>query len=176
MFLKILQYTQENTWAGLVPFKYICKYSSCNFTKKALQYRCFFVVVLQNFYDIFFFVHLQTTASERALDFTKNGPIAMTDVSSGSYQKEFILFSFFEICLWWSFSSIWVLSAFWTLTNVKKQLFQAQCLLYSIAVFKKKFSNFRLSQMEMETKKNLIKIISSHLMITHNGNLICPQV
>ena len=56
--------------------------------KNLLQYKFFTV----NFAKllIVFYIHLSTTASERALDFTKN-----FSVFKASCEKEFVLFSFF---------------------------------------------------------------------------------
>ena len=87
--------------------------------------------------------------------------------------KGFHTFLFSEICLqviygeiyrhfYQNFSSTWVFSAFWTLTNVKKQLFQVYYFCY---FFKKtETNNFRWKRKQ----KNISKNISSYPRISHN--------
>ena len=90
----------------------------------------------------------------------KMTPVAVAmNVSNASYQKEFLLFSFFESpngkfveMSIKTFIKVFLVREFFCLlnflTNVKKQLFKANCL----------SSFFKLSQMET-LKSNLKKII-----------------
>ena len=106
------------------------------------------------------------------------------DVSNASHQKAFVLlWSFFEVCLrqirkylygnfYQSFPTIW------TLTNVMELLFEANCLSFSnclmLKMLKLKITsngNWRLRVISLK-KLYLLKIITSYLMLAHNGNRV----
>ena len=58
LFLKISQYSRENTCVGV----FFDKTADCNFNKKRLQHRCF-PVTIAIFEEHLFRKHLRTTAS-----------------------------------------------------------------------------------------------------------------
>ena len=137
--LKISQCSQGNTGAG-ISFKYSCRSSACNFIKRETVVQMFSCGFCKIFKTRFFKYISGRVLLEEYWISLKMAPITIAlKVSNAAYQKEFVLFTFCEICFrqfcenfyrnfYQSFSGTSVCSIFWTLKNLEKQLFPANCL------------------------------------------------
>ena len=128
----------------------------------------------------------------------KTGPIAIAKniyIYTGNYQKEFVVMFFFVCFVFWrstygrfvdifvetfnnGFSCFWILSVYWALPNVKKQLFLKKNIFLSIVAREIPKMFWIILEGTIKTlfisvnEKYLIQTISDYLMLqmlTHNG-------